>query len=132
MKHVLLKAVKVEGGEVFSYKEQLIAIVRNGGAGGIAAGEMDDHLRVLRALRGCEDGQVMELEDADFKNMCRYVKESKWLAASEEAFDFINDVQRGDDSLPELGSGNGSGSGSVNGQVAKKLVGVETLDVERP
>lgn len=98
MKTIELKTVseKVNGFEEeqeFKTIELIRSAVNFNSGSGFNFTDMTNRLRILDALNTPVEG-ILQLEDADYENLSRYVKETKWMILSRTIADFVKSFEK--------------------------------------
>lgn len=55
---------------------------------------MTDRIRILDVLDSVNGAETLSLEDADYENLSRYVKETKWNILSRTIADFVKSFEK--------------------------------------
>jgi hypothetical protein len=91
MKAIELKSFKElhDGREIdVTTIEMVRAAVKNAPPGGFTVDDIISRMRILDALSKLNGKTTLELEDSDFANLGRYVKETRWNILSERIVEF--------------------------------------------
>ncbi len=101
MKSIELKTVKetvsingTETDQEFKTIELIKGAVNQQPAGGFDFQDMTDRLRILGALEKVNGDAELQLEDKDYENLIKYVKQTKWGVLSKTIVEFINTFEK--------------------------------------
>lgn len=71
--------------DTVNYVQELTNVVRfpPPNQGGVDLAAMEKDFRILKVLKSAKPGDVVELEDADWENLCNKIRATKWLRVDE-------------------------------------------------
>jgi len=100
MKSIQLKTVKekvlfnsAEIEQEFKTIELIKQAVNFTPPGGFNASDMINRIRILDLLDSANSAENLALEDADYENLKKYVKETKWGVVSKTIVEFIKEFE---------------------------------------